>query len=53
MRLTPEVREVIRTATQEVFGDQARVFLFGSRTDDNQRGGDIDLLVELPRRQGD
>jgi predicted nucleotidyltransferase len=53
MRLTPETREVIRRTTQEVFGDEARVFLFGSRTDDNQRGGDIDLLVELPRRQND
>ena len=53
MRLTPEAREIIRTTTQEVFGAQARVRLFGSRTDDNQRGGDIDLLVELPSHQSD
>ena len=53
MRLTAEAREIIRTTTHQVFGDQARVRLFGSRTDDSQRGGDIDLLVELPRHQSD
>ena len=53
MRLTPEVREIIRTTTRELFGEQAQVRLFGSRTDDNQRGGDIDLIVELPSHQGD
>jgi len=39
MRLTPEVREIIRTTTQGVFGDQARGLLFGSGTDDKQREG--------------
>lgn len=48
MRLTDHTREVIRNTTCEVFGPEARVRLLGSRTDDTQRGGDIDLLVELP-----
>lgn len=53
MRLTPQTREIIRNTTAEVFGPEARVKLFGSRTDDSLRGGDIDLLVELPRHQPD
>jgi len=53
MRLTAEARDIIRSTTREVFGDGAKVRLFGSRTDDQQRGGDIDLLVELPSPQAD
>ena len=48
MRLTPEQTRIIRETVSEVAGPGARVRLFGSRLDDHQRGGDIDLLVELP-----
>ena len=46
MRLTPGQQSAIRSAVAETFGDAANVWLFGSRVDDNKRGGDIDLLIE-------
>ncbi|THD07708.1 nucleotidyltransferase domain-containing protein [Metallibacterium scheffleri] len=50
MRLTPEQAAIIRSAAAEVFGTDARVWLFGSRVDDARRGGDIDLLIETRDR---
>ena len=49
MRLSNFDREVIRRTTAEVAGADARAMLFGSRTQADRRGGDIDLLIELPR----
>ena len=46
MRLTQKQIESIKHTAQAVLGQDARVFLFGSRVDDKGRGGDIDLLFE-------
>ncbi|CAK0754843.1 NTP_transf_2 domain-containing protein [Gammaproteobacteria bacterium] len=46
MRLTEIQQAAIRSTVAETFGDGANVWLFGSRVDDTQRGGDIDLLIE-------
>lgn len=46
MRLTDEQISSIRCAANEAFGPDTRVTLFGSRVDDNKRGGDIDLLIQ-------
>ena len=48
MRLSKNQIEVIRRTVREVFGAEADVKLFGSRANDDARGGDIDLLVEMP-----
>ncbi len=46
MRLTPDQQTAIRSIAAETFGDEAIIWLFGSRVDDDKRGGDIDLLIE-------
>jgi uncharacterized protein len=48
MRLLPEHIAVIKHASAELMGADVSVRLFGSRLDDQARGGDIDLLVEAP-----
>ncbi|WP_419809017.1 nucleotidyltransferase domain-containing protein [Sphingomonas sp.] len=46
MRLKQRDVDAIKTATCDVFGATATVRLYGSRTRDDLRGGDIDLLIE-------
>lgn len=48
MRISSVEHEAIAAASREAFPAGTRVVLFGSRLDENRRGGDIDLLVEWP-----
>jgi predicted nucleotidyltransferase len=49
MRLTDDQVRVIREAVAASAGPDASVRVFGSRLRDDVRGGDLDLLVELPQ----
>ena len=44
MRLLKEEVDTLKTKLYELSND-AKIYLFGSRVDDNKRGGDIDLLI--------
>lgn len=46
MRLSNSQQQSIREEVAHIFGRNAIVRLFGSRTDDQARGGDIDLHIE-------
>ena len=46
MRLDTWEVSAIKACLKESFGENAKVYLFGSRVDDTKRGGDIDLFVE-------
>lgn len=45
MRLTEFEISTIKTLAENHFGQNVEVFLFGSRTNDNKKGGDIDLFI--------
>jgi predicted nucleotidyltransferase len=45
MRLTEFEISTIKTLAKEIFGKDASVSLFGSRVNDQMKGGDIDLFI--------
>jgi predicted nucleotidyltransferase len=46
MRIKEEDILLIKKTAKEYFGDDVKIYLFGSRTDNNKLGGDIDLYIE-------
>ncbi|HEU0196452.1 MAG TPA: nucleotidyltransferase domain-containing protein [Nevskiaceae bacterium] len=48
MRLSDDVIRGLKRVALEEAGARARLRLFGSRLDDTRRGGDVDLLLEVP-----
>ncbi len=53
MRLNDYEIDTIKKCIREVLGEDAKVVLFGSRVFDGKKGGDIDLLVEIPAKVDD
>lgn len=49
MRLSTEQRDALKAHFSREVGADCEVLLFGSRADDDKRGGDVDLLVRSPR----
>lgn len=47
MRIDSQTRDIIKSEVAACLGTDVVVRLFGSRADDNQRGGDIDLLIDV------
>ena len=52
MRLTKEQIDCLLQATHLCFGNNAKIWLFGSRVDDSKTGGDIDLYIETDMETG-
>jgi len=46
MRLKPEVKKQIIQYAKQYFGNDIKLYLFGSRIYDNKKGGDIDIFIE-------
>jgi len=46
MRLSANQIKIIKDLSVRYFGMNAKVYLFGSRADDNKKGGDIDIYIE-------
>jgi len=50
MRLSSEIQHQLIACLKQYFGNKAHLYLFGSRVDDNKKGGDIDLFLETDQK---
>lgn len=46
MRISDEVAQRAISVISKQFGADVKIWLFGSRADDQKRGGDVDIFVE-------
>lgn len=53
MRVTPEQLRVFDMLAHRYFGEDAELWLFGSRVDDRKKGGDYDFFVETSLNDAD
>jgi predicted nucleotidyltransferase len=47
LRLSDFYQETIKSTGLEIFGNDTKIYLFGSRADNTKRGGDIDLYIDV------
>ena len=52
MRITEFEKNTIKNLAHVFYGNEAKVTLFGSRVDDAQKGGDIDIFIETTLNKG-
>lgn len=45
MRLSTNEQRLIKQSCINVFSDNSKIFVFGSRVDDAKKGGDLDLYI--------
>ncbi len=46
MRINADQLSLVKTLSLRYFGKDAKLWLFGSRVDDEKKGGDYDFLIE-------
>ena len=50
VRLKPDYIKAIKETVKSVCNVNVKVYIFGSRTDLNKKGGDIDILVKIDKK---
>lgn len=53
VRLSAREIEIIRATVSRLLGDRTSIRIFGSRAREDEKGGDIDILVETGRQLPD
>jgi predicted nucleotidyltransferase len=46
MRISEKTLNIIKENARRFFGEDCEIRIFGSRTDNRRRGGDIDIYIE-------
>jgi len=49
VRLSEEEINTIKETAKKIFGNNVKVYIFGSRADINKKGGDIDIFIETDK----
>ena len=50
VRLSDKEIQIIKETAKEIFGSDAKVYIFGSRAEMNKKGGDIDIFIETDKK---